>query len=734
MSPLGKAKQRMSRERQRAYVQGGRDVDDRLAQIGLSPKTGWYTSIALYAVGGIPAMVAHLVNPEMYSRALFVLGGLAVTMSLMSVLGLRYFPNSHKATHLRLMTGFSIVLIGAFTVGESRQAFLLLPLVASVPPAVYYGVRAAVPYLVASTAFALLVTWNLDPPVGKAMGVCSAVAVAMIVGSMMFAQARTRRYARSNRELAYTDALTGLANTRALRNSIELALKDSGDEPAALFAIDLDNFKQVNDRFDHARGDAVLKAVADGLAAEGRPGDVFARRGGDEYSLLVADPAGRDLDELAGRLAKAIAVARKQVCPEITPSGSVAYVRAEPRDSVATILRRADDRLHEAKVDFHSGETAARPVRLALIDHRSESDRAGGESIGGVTPLRRASDFEDSSPDRGRLRGSFTVDRPLWRYNALMNAMIGATIAIVALLGWVEPLGRFEGLAVAAGFWLIAAASLAGAARPLPAVYIHVAFALGLAALSVAVALAEDAGTALIDLYAIAAIYAFHFFRARLAAVWLALTLVCFAGFAIAGSFPYAGMHIAVFTTMMVSMAALTAKVRQVTSRFIAENWRLSQVDSLTELSNVRALRDRIGEVVHQADIGAARPALIALDLDDFKSVNDSFSHTVGDQVLRAVARAVSENVRVDDMVARRGGDEFLVVTEVDDDDELEAVAARVREAVARARRRICPQLVPTASVAVVHWQPGDDADEFLRRADVGLHEQKVQSKRLQTA
>ncbi|MBI5310582.1 MAG: diguanylate cyclase [Actinobacteria bacterium] len=733
MSPIGKAKQRMSRERERAYAQGGRDVEDRLAQIGLSPKTGWYTSIALYAVGGVPAVVAHLIEPDMYSDALFVLGGLAVAISLMSVLGLRYFPNSHRATHARLTMGLMILVIGGFTIGESRQAFLLLPLVAAVPPAIYYGVRAAIPYLIAAILFALILPWNISEPWGKAMGISSAVAVVMIVGSMMLAQARTRRYARSNRELAFTDALTGLANTRALRNAIDRALKSQDGEPPALFAIDLDNFKQVNDRFDHARGDAVLKAVADGIAAEGRPGDVFARRGGDEYSLLVADPAGRDLDELAKRLAKAIKVARKEACPEVTPSGSVAYVRAEPRDSVATILRRADDMLHDAKTEFHSEDTGPRPVRLAVIDHRSESDRAETECISEAEQFRRATDF-DPTPTTGRLRGSVSVDRPLWFYNAIMNFVIGLTLAVVTAPGWLEPLSAYEGTIAAAMFWLIAGGSLAAAWRPLPASYVHVSFAIALAALSATVAAAGSSGAALIDLYAIAAIYAFHFFRARPAAIWLALTLSIFSAFALIGRFPYAGMHVAVFATMMVSMSALTAKVREVTSRFITENWRLSQVDSLTELSNVRALRARINEAVRGAESGGVRPALLAIDLDDFKAVNDSFSHTVGDQVLRAVSRAIGENVRVDDMVARRGGDEFLVVTELIDDDELEVMAQRVRDSIANSRLRICPQLVPTASVAVLRWQEGNDSDEFLRRADVELHERKLESKRLETA
>lgn len=731
MSPIEKAKRRISREREVAQAQGGRDVEDRLAQIGLSPKTGWYTAIVLYAAGGIPPIIAHLVAPETYNFTLFVLGMFSLAISLGSVLGLRYFPSSRKGTHIRLLTGAALITIGGFTIGESRQAFALLALVVTMPPAIYYGTRDTLPYLAGATVFAAAVSATVDEPWAYGMGVLSALTLFVLTVSMLVAQARTRRYAASNRELAYTDALTGLANTRALRTAIEAELGGEAGEAPALFAIDLDNFKLVNDTFDHARGDAVLKAVAEEISAEGRCGDVFARRGGDEFSLLISQPGDRDLDELSERIAKAIGVARKRVCPEITPSGSVAYVRAESNDSVATLLRRADDKLHDAKVAFHSADDGPRTVRLAVIDQRSESDRAREERIDGQ--LRRSTDF-DAVPETEFLRGSIAVDRPIWIFNAVLNALIGTAIGGVATLGWTHPFGAMQGLAAAGVFWLLAAISLAAGMRPLPARFVHVSFALGLVALGATVLAAGAAGAAMIDLFGIAAIFAFHFFRVRPALVWLVLSLGAFAYLGVAGGFPYVEMHIAVFSTMMISSAGIAAKVRQVTSRFIRENWQLSQTDALTGLSNVRALRARLDESVVVAEKGGERTALLAVDLDEFKAVNDSFSHTVGDQVLRAVARAVSESVRVDDMVARRGGDEFVVVTDVQCDEELAQMADRVRSAIIDARRRICPQIVPTASVATVRWREGDDADEFMRRADVALHDRKVEVKSLQTA
>lgn len=707
-----------------------RDVDDRLAQIGLTPKTGWYVGIALYAAGGVPAVLAHVLAPEQYNTGFLVLGALALVASLLSVMGLKFFPESLRATHARLSFGAALLLTGSVVVGDAGQAFILLGLVVSVPPAIYYGLRPAAVYAAGTVMFGLFTALRIEQPWAPGLAIAVGVALAAINGSMMFTQARVRRYARRNRELAYTDAQTGLANTRALHRAIDAELRDPNTLRAALFAIDLDNFKEVNDRFSHARGDEVLQAVAEALVACGEPGDIFARRGGDEFSLLVRDPGDRDLGELARCLASAIKAARERVCPEVTPSGSVAYVYARPGDSVGSLLQRADDALHEAKAEFHSADATNRPVRLAIIDRRSESDRASREKLGDVSrPDRRAGDVEPRER-RGvaRLRGVLAKDRPLWLYAAGTNAVLAAALAAAGIGGYTGELGVGESAAIASVLALLAGGCLLAAGWPLAPAGIHLAFIPAVALPALALALAGHAGAALLDLLAVPAVVAFHVFAPATAVRYLVACVAVASAFALGGHYPYGGAHAAVFLAMTVASATMTAKVRQVTARFIDENWRLSQLDALTGVSNVRALRARVSEAVEAAGQGA-RPALIAIDLDEFKQVNDSFSHSIGDRVLAAVARAIVENVRVDDLVARRGGDEFVVLAE-GDREELERVAERVGEAIVRARRRICPQLLPTASVAVVQWEQGDDADAFMHRADVALHERKLEAHR----
>jgi diguanylate cyclase (GGDEF)-like protein len=120
---------------------------------------------------------------------------------------------------------------------------------------------------------------------------------------------------------------------------------------------------------------------------------------------------------------------------------------------------------------------------------------------------------------------------------------------------------------------------------------------------------------------------------------------------------------------------------------------------------------------------------LMTVDLDRFKQVNDRYNHTTGDQVLEAVARAISECVRIDEMVARRGGDEFFVFFDRSTPEHLEQVIPRVRQAVAHARERICPDLTPTASVGYLTWEPGQSAEQFLEAADGIMHDEKIETR-----
>ena len=141
---------------------------------------------------------------------------------------------------------------------------------------------------------------------------------------------------------------------------------------------------------------------------------------------------------------------------------------------------------------------------------------------------------------------------------------------------------------------------------------------------------------------------------------------------------------------------------------------RLAYSDPLTGLWN----RTRLERVLAERDGGPA-PTLLFLDLDDFKTVNDSLGHTAGDDLLRTIADRLREIVRPDDVVARIGGDEFALLV---DGGEATSIAERI---VATLRRPIAAgghELVVGASIGIA---AGSDPAEILRHADMAMYDAK---------
>ena len=117
-----------------------------------------------------------------------------------------------------------------------------------------------------------------------------------------------RRTSRRLASEAQRDALTGLANRRAFDGALRASLApDQGDRDVAVVFVDLDDFKGVNDAHGHAVGDALLRAVAERLAAHVRGGDVAARIGGDEFALLLAEADDATAADVVHRLRRALA-------------------------------------------------------------------------------------------------------------------------------------------------------------------------------------------------------------------------------------------------------------------------------------------------------------------------------------------------------------------------------------------------------------------------------------------
>lgn len=149
--------------------------------------------------------------------------------------------------------------------------------------------------------------------------------------------------------------------------------------------------------------------------------------------------------------------------------------------------------------------------------------------------------------------------------------------------------------------------------------------------------------------------------------------------------------------------------------------------DPLTQLPNRVLLIDRLARAIAAARRRGSRLALLFLDLDDFKRVNDGLGHAAGDEVLKCVAARLVSAVRDADTVSRHGGDEFLVLlTEIAQPDDAAGIAAKLLQALARpcGGRAALPSL--SASIGIsVYPDDGDDIDLLIERADQAMYRAK---------
>ncbi|HXT91752.1 MAG TPA: EAL domain-containing protein [Trebonia sp.] len=153
--------------------------------------------------------------------------------------------------------------------------------------------------------------------------------------------------------------------------------------------------------------------------------------------------------------------------------------------------------------------------------------------------------------------------------------------------------------------------------------------------------------------------------------------------------------------------------------------------DSLTGLPNRLLFQDRAAHALAQARRSAKITGVLFVDLDDFKIVNDTMGHSVGDELLAAVGARLASVVRESDTAARLGGDEFaLIVEQVQDPAEVEALAERVVQAFSDPFPLHSGSVITTATVGVATTEDSADVDELLRHADLALYAAKAAGKR----
>jgi diguanylate cyclase (GGDEF)-like protein/PAS domain S-box-containing protein len=149
--------------------------------------------------------------------------------------------------------------------------------------------------------------------------------------------------------------------------------------------------------------------------------------------------------------------------------------------------------------------------------------------------------------------------------------------------------------------------------------------------------------------------------------------------------------------------------------------------DSLTGLPNRLLLKDRIDQAIATAPRHERQVAVLFLDLDGFKYINDSLGHPTGDKLLQSIAKRLVGCVRTSDTVSRQGGDEFVVLlTESRQWEDAVVVAERILKAVAQSHPIDNHDLHVTTSIGVsVYPDDGEDAETLIRNADIAMYQAK---------
>ena len=157
----------------------------------------------------------------------------------------------------------------------------------------------------------------------------------------------------------------------------------------------------------------------------------------------------------------------------------------------------------------------------------------------------------------------------------------------------------------------------------------------------------------------------------------------------------------------------------------------LAQHDALTNLPNRLLVSDRMEQAIGQARRYGRRAALLYLDLDNFKNINDSLGHDAGDELLKEVAGRLQGAVREMDTVSRQGGDEFLIVlTDVADLDAISAAANHVLNTMTQPFSLKGMQIVTSVSIGVALYpEDGDDFAALLKHADLAMYQAKAEGR-----
>ena len=172
----------------------------------------------------------------------------------------------------------------------------------------------------------------------------------------------------------------------------------------------------------------------------------------------------------------------------------------------------------------------------------------------------------------------------------------------------------------------------------------------------------------------------------------------------------------------------ILASIVDITSRIQSERKirQLIYFDSLTGLPNRHLLQETVQSAILQAHRDTAQLGLLFLDIDHFKNVNDTLGHRTGDELLIEISRRLRDNLLKENVISRMGGDEFVVIINQCDDQELSRIAERLLNKVSKPYHLEKHDLTVTASIGIASFpRDGEDFETLYQHADIAMYNAK---------
>lgn len=505
--------------------------------------------------------------------------------------------------------------------------------------------------------------------------------------------------------LVRRDPLTGVGNRRLLAETLvhEAARHHRSGHQFTVLAMDLNGFKAVNDRLGHQAGDELLRSIAAALQRTVRAQDTVVRQGGDEFCILLPETTAEQAATVRALLSRALSGVSVGGMTVSSGFGSATWP-VDGADETA-LLTLADARLASDKV----------ADRLAAFTSGAPADEAPD-----VDPNQFAEHAPTSS---GISRSEIAVNRTVWIATGAMVGIYAVAVALVAVFGGPDVASALPLLAVALG--VVAAIALMTEPPRLSSWRNHLIIAIpyvGSAAFIFAAP--EFAAVAMGSLAFSGALAAVRLVSRWQIAVHIALSSAVIMGFALTGYVELeVGIALALIVVVICGIGIGDVVYLEAAEAQAQELERLVRRDPLTGLGNRRLLDERLDYELRRHQRSRRELAIVTLDLNGFKALNDDLGHAAGDDVLRKVAELMRERAGDADCAVRQGGDEFcLVLPETSRAQALE-VASELQRAVSRAGSQNYP--ISTGVGVAVFPHNGGGAYDLLLAADRSLRRDK---------